>query len=163
MQKTQNMTNLNKDVYVRKDDPRIVFRGLLDGVMADICYCAALALDEGKIELCARLQELNECCKAVMSAHVKETEPVLPKIGGRDLETLHEMSHDPGKYFGCGHFLPEPSKGPALAYLNVVRTRVRDAERALVSAAAEGQNEGILYAMNRISSAAYVLMCEFNI
>lgn len=162
MQKLQETTSLNNDVIVRKDDPRIVFRGLLDGVMADICFCAALAYHEGKTELCGRLRELNECCKAVMSAHVKGTEPVMQTIGGWDLETLHKMSHDPGKYFGCGHFLPEPDKGPALSYLNVVRTRIRDAERALVSASRDGENEGILRAMNRLSSAAFVMMCESN-
>jgi ethanolamine utilization cobalamin adenosyltransferase len=162
MQRPQEMTSLNNDVFVRKDDPRIVFRGLLDGVMADICFCAALAYQEGKTELCSRLRELNDCCKAVMSAHVKGTEPAMQKIGGRDLETLHEMSHDPGKYFACGHFLPEPDKGLALSYLNVVRTRIRDAERALVSATREGESESVLQAMNRLSSAAYVMMCESN-
>jgi ethanolamine utilization cobalamin adenosyltransferase len=72
------------------------------------------------------------------------------------------MSHDPGKYFACGHFLPEPDKGLALSYLNVVRTRIRDAERALVSATREGESESIIQAMNRLSSAAYVMMCESN-
>jgi ethanolamine utilization cobalamin adenosyltransferase len=162
MQKPQETTSLNNDVLVKKDDPRIAFRGLLDGVMADICFCAALAFKEGKTGLCGRLSDLNECCKAVMSAHVKGTEPVMQTIGGRDLDTLHKMSHDPGKYFGCGHFLPEPDKGLSLSYLNVVRTRIRDAERALVTASCDGENEGILRAMNRLSSAAYVMMCEAN-
>ncbi|OQB24698.1 MAG: Cobalamin adenosyltransferase [Firmicutes bacterium ADurb.Bin182] len=155
MGKQQFYTSLNNESMVRKDDKRIVFRGLLDGVMADICFCAALAYNEGNAMLCSRLQELNECCKAVMSAHVKGTEPVLPKIGGKDLKTLHEMSHDPGKFFGCGHFLPEPEQGLALAWLNVLRTGIRDAERAC-----EEENQGIQNAMNWMSGAVFVMMCE---
>ncbi len=162
MAKAQHMTNLHGSVMVRKDHPQIVFRGILDGVMADVGFGAALAIKDGNTGLQQKLEQINLCLMQVMSAHVRGMEPELPNVGGRDMETLHEMSHNPEKYFGCFHFIPKPEQGLALAWLNVIRTRVRDAERALVACGGENPDEALCRAVNRISSAVFVMMCEEN-
>ncbi len=160
--KLQHMTSLNGDVMVRKDDPRIHFRGLLDGAMADTGFGAALALYEGNVRLSEALGDVNRCLMAIMSAHVRCCEPELPYVAGRDMESLHEMSHNPQKYFKCGHFIPSPEDGLSLSWLNVIRTRVRDVERSLISAYNGEPDEKLCRAVNRVSSAVYVLMCEEN-
>lgn len=100
--KPQHMTSLHGDVMVRKDDPRIHFRGLLDGAMADTGFGAALALSEGNVRLCEALGDINRCLMAIMSAHVRRCEPELPCVAGRDMELLHDMSHNPQNILSAG-------------------------------------------------------------
>lgn len=164
MDKKQHMTILHGKDMCRKDDPRICFRGELDGVMACVAYGAALAQKDGNDSLSASLSDVNRCLMLIMSAHYKnDGAPLdLPKINGRDMEEIHEISHDPVRHFGHYHFIPKPEYGPALSWLNVIRTRVRDAERALVACYEGEPDENICRAINRVSSALFVMMCEEN-
>ena len=161
--KKQYMTSLYGTEMVRKDDPRIVFRGILDGVMADVGYGAALCREAGHTRLEGELEDVNKCLMLVMSGHVTGKSFELPPVGGVDMETLHEISHAPEKHFGCYHFIPRPEQGAALSWLNVIRTRVRDAERALIACYPDSEpDEALCRALNRISSAIFVMMCREN-
>lgn len=163
VEKKQHMTCLRGTEMVSKSDPWIAFRGKIDTAMAEAAYGAALAEAEGKLLLRDGLNDIVRCLMEVMGAEVCLREPVMPTVAGRDLETLHDMSHDPIKYFGSWHFVPEPHEGAALSWTNVLRTRVREAERDLIVACENDINEGLCYALNRISSAVFVLMCEEHV
>ncbi|MEG1893008.1 MAG: hypothetical protein RR232_00685 [Clostridia bacterium] len=163
MAKAQHMTSLHGDELVRKDHPQIVFRGVLDGVTADVAYGAALAMADGNERVMRELNDIGACLMCVMSGHVTGKPFTLPSIDGCDLDQLHDMSHNPQKYFGCYHFIPKPEQGLALAWLNVIRTRVRDAERALVACYPDScPDESLCHVLNRISSAVFVMMCREN-
>ena len=156
------MTSLRADQTVRKDHPQIEFRGVLDGAMADVAYGAALAYQESKPELADALVQLNACLSQVMRAHVMDGPCDITELWGRSLEELHAVSHDPKAHFGFGFFLPAPSHGPAINWLNVIRTRIRDAERAYIGSCAL-PNTSVCLVLNRLSSAVFVLMCEANL
>jgi ethanolamine utilization cobalamin adenosyltransferase len=50
--------------------------------------------------------------------------------------------------------------GHLAASLNMLRTHVREVEIAAEMAFAEGERGDILMALNRMSSAAYILLCR---
>lgn len=155
------LTKLDLNEYVSKADPRIAFRGSMDGVIADICFGIAIAAREKNDWLIKRLEEVKDCCFNIMSSHVKGTNPLLPKVCGKTADQMHEISHNTHSYFNGFFFLPSASDGEAVAWLNVIRVHIRDAERALITAAeyAESNAEALILAMNRLSSIVYVLMC----
>ncbi|MBQ9832707.1 MAG: hypothetical protein IJO48_03140 [Clostridia bacterium] len=163
--KTEYTTSLHGNEFVRKDDPQIEFRGLLDSAMAQAAFGASIARFENKPNLEKGFCEIERGLMEIMSGHYKCTVVKLSDICGKDAETLHKMSHNPQKYFSTTQFIPTPEQGMALAYMNVLRTRIRDAERALIACYKDCENEqalSLIQAMNRLSSAAFVIMCEEN-
>lgn len=159
-------TELYRNEFVRKDDPRIEFRGKLDSTIASSAYCSALFLAEQNIKFSEYVGEVTKALMEVMRADIVSGVPKITNIMGVDMEGLHEMSHNPQKYFKKGHFVPAPQSGVALSYLNLLRTHVRDCERAYIRANADKSANskvfiGISLALNRVSSAVYVLMCKY--
>ncbi|NLB61091.1 MAG: hypothetical protein GX802_01490 [Clostridiales bacterium] len=159
-------TELYRNEFVRKDDPKIEFRGRLDSTIASAAYCSSLFLAEKNIEFSEYVAQVTKALMEVMRADIVGGVPRIANIMGEDMDKLHEMSHNPQKYFKKGHFVPAPDSGVALAYLNVLRTHVRECERAYirVNADLEAMSEvfvSISLALNRISSAVYVLMCKY--
>lgn len=159
--KDPRLTQLDSDIYVSKADPRIAFRGSLDSVIADICFGISLAAKENNSWLVQRLAEVRDCCLSIMSAHVKGGLPDFPKVCGKSADEMHEISHNTRRYFNGSFFLPTVEHTQDIAWLNVIRAHIRDAERALVAAADldEPNAEALLLAMNRLSSIVYVLLC----
>ena len=71
-------------------------------------------------------------------------------------EAIRLVSHDPTKYLGQGHIVPDVALGPNVALLNWLRAQAREVEVAYVQVGME--REDILASLNRLSSAIYVLM-----
>lgn len=161
MRNNEAYTNLNHNETVRKDHPEIQFRGILDGAIAAVCYGKALAYRENHTELNNALSEIQAALQDIMRAHVmKEAMPVQTLLGLTP-EQLREMSHNPKAYFGIGQFLPSPEKGLSLAFLNIIRTKIRDAERAFIACFEDDALPiEIATALNRLSSAVFILMCR---
>ena len=84
------------------------------------------------------------------------------KLLGLTEQELRRRSHFPQDYYGQPHFMPEASDGKRMIHLNLARTAAREAE--LAAAAAFTGPEGtvtrpdLIRAMNRLSSAIYLLM-----
>lgn len=158
-------TELYINEFVRKDDPRIEFRGKLDSAIASSALCAALFFSDGDPEFSEYVNEVTKWLMEVMRADFAGEAPKLQSVMGLDMDVLHEMSHNPQKYFRKGHFVPKPESGVALAYLNLLRTHIRECERAYIRANADLNKgevfEKISLALNRLSSAVYVLMCKY--
>ena len=151
-----DLTCLFGDRFVSKTHPRIIFRGLIDRLEAECTLCAALCTDSScKTALHDTLGILAD----VMRAEVLE-KPLPPPeryfIGGRALDELHALSHDPPG----GHRLIDESVGECCARINLFRADIRQAE--LASLALLPERDDIHDTLNALSGAIYVLFCQMR-
>lgn len=152
-EKPETMTHLTGNILVSKDHPRIRFRGKLDTLEAALL----LAGQESGASL-AGLQEILDLTREILKCEVLDIPLPERKLLGMTEEEIHHRSHFPQEYYGQTHFMPSFSDGPLMARLNACRCSAREAEIAAVAAFPENQKPDILMAMNRLSSALYLLM-----
>ena len=160
-QKPQHMTSLYGTEMVRKDHPRIQFRGALDTLHAQAVLCAAYLREAGALTYARDVDEIADGIYAVLMAECTQKPMRELQFCGMTAEEIHDHSHFPKKYYGVEHFTPESSMGTAMAQLNLLRTRIRDVEREMYACFGE-EREDINYALNRLSSYAYCLMCRLR-
>lgn len=157
--KPEELTHLSGQILVPKTHPRIVFRGLLDALEAEILLCGLHCPRWQK-----ELEEMLACCKAMMRADVLGEALPETKLGGLDEAQLRKRSHYPQNYYCQGHFQPNFTDTPALLWLNRLRTLIRQTE--LRCCAAFTDADGLLTrrdlpkALNRLSSFCYLLMIQ---
>ena len=155
--KPEHMTHLNAQVLVPKTHPRIVFRGKLDSLEAELLLCGQ---DFPYLE--KDLGEVLELARRIIRCDVLEEPLPDGKLCGLTEEELRKRSHFPQDFYGQPHFMPDVRDSREVLRLNRLRCAVREAE--LAAAAAFVTPEGaaarpdILRAMNRMSSMVYILM-----
>ena len=156
-EKPEHMTHLDGTTLVPKTHPRILFRGKLDSLEARLLLCR-LEVPEFDRELGEILDYTRKLLRwEVLGQPVEEG-----KLCGLTEQELRRRSHFPQDYYGQPHFMPEASDGKRMIHLNLARTAAREAE--LAAAAAFTGPEGtvtrpdLIRAMNRLSSAIYLLM-----
>ena len=159
--KPEHMTHLHGDTLVPKSHPRILFRGKLDSLQAQVvliqCDLEAAGADP---VLLADLQEVLELLRALMRSEVLDEPLVWDTLFGLCFDELHAQSHNPQAYFSVRAMTPpDAALGRTYALLNVLRTTVREAELAAVTAFGT-ERPDLRLALNRLSSAVYVLMCR---
>ena len=137
--KSEHMTSLSGTRLVPKTHGRIVFRGLIDSLQAEVIKAQVTAAspgngvncngtaDSAEAEICGSLGEILDCLRALMSAEVRETPLPPPFLFGMDAEELHRQSHNTEKIFGAS-LLPSYTQGPLAAKLNTLRAKTREAE-----------------------------------
>lgn len=156
-EKPEDMTHLQGNILVKKDHPRIFFRGELDSLQAEILLCQ---LQVSRVR--GELEEILALCRKILRCEVLEEPLAVEKLCGLTEQELREHSHRPQDYYGQPHFMPEWSDGEAVLLLNRLRCRVRQAERAAVAAFRDGDGKptrvDILRALNRMSGMVYILM-----
>ena len=158
-EKPEHMTHLNSEVLVPKDHPRILFRGKMDTLEAELILCQ---LAEKELE--DPVGEILGLAREILRCEVLE-ETLVPKpLCGLTEEAQRKRSHFPQDYYGQPHFMPQAADGKAIARLNRARTAAREAELAAVSAFThrDGRVErpDLLRALNRMSSMLYILMIQ---
>ena len=121
-----------------------------------ICCCLEVPEYERELgELLGLVRRLLRC--EVLGEPVEET-----TLFGLTEEELRRRSHFPQDYYGQPHFMPEAGDGRQIAQLNLARVTAREAELAAAAAftGPDGQvtRPDLLRAMNRLSSAIYLLM-----
>ena len=158
-QKPENMTHLRGNVLVKKTDPRIEFRGKLDTLQAQILCAQAAANREGENSLVKDLSEILEFTREILGAEVKDIPVKRICIFGLDSEQIRERSHNVKKYFGINHPIPDYTMGESVLTLNLLRAQVREAEISAAKAFNEERTD-IIEALNRLSSAVYILECK---
>lgn len=158
-EKGEHMTHLAGDILVPKTHPRIAFRGAMDTLEAEIlltAYCLP--------RLRARFAELLALARQIVRAEVLEEPLQMGKLFDLTAQEMRRRSHFPQEYYAQPHFMPEVDDGEEILRLNRLRTAVRTAERYAVAAFlnADGAlvREDIPQALNRMSSAVYLLMIE---
>lgn len=163
-EKPEHMTHLKGNILVRKDHPRIAFRGMVDALEGEL-----MLAQQASHEYPALVKELEEALALVrrlIRCDVLD-EPVGElRLCGYDAGQLREYSHYPDKYLGQPHFLPAYTDGPALLAVNKVRTLVRQTELSAYAAFKDVEGNvtrgDIILALNRLSSLMWIMMIKLK-
>ncbi|MDR2183565.1 MAG: phosphate propanoyltransferase [Clostridiales bacterium] len=144
---------------VSKSHPRIELRGKLDSLQAKIIEVQLIACKNGKDEIAKELNELLEFARRILACEVKDVPFEFELLIGLTADELRAKSHNPRKYFGIGHIMPSYHMGELVAALNTLRTYAREVELCAVRVFGE-QKTDIIRALNRLSSAVYIIICR---
>ena len=157
-EKPEDMTHLKADILVKKSHPRILFRGAIDTLEAELL----LAQTEPGLE--KPLQEALDLARALIAADVLEKEMQETCLSGMDASQLRKRSHFPQEYYGIPHFMPQAEDGIKILRLNRCRCAARQAELQAVQTYADRDGNctrpDIIRTLNRLSSYLYLLMIE---
>lgn len=164
MDKPEHMTQLFGNVLVVKNHPRILFRGKLDSLQADVVMAQVLIAEGGKQKLVDDLDDVLRVLRELMRCDVLDEEFHNETIIGLNHAELRERSHNPQKFFNIKQMtLPSYTMGKEYALLNRLRTAVRETEVAAAQAFQEGTRYtrgDIIEELNRMSSAMHIMMCK---
>ena len=158
-EKPEHMTHLDAQILVPKNHPRILFRGKMDTLEAELILCqlAAERLITPVGEILALARRLIRC--DVLNEPVPEG-----KLCGLTEDEQRRRSHFPQDYYGQPHFMPGVEDGEVIARLNRARCAAREAELAAVTAFCDREGNptrpDILRSLNRMSSMLYLLMIQ---
>ena len=163
-EKPEHMTHLKGNILVRKDHPRIAFRGMIDALEGEIML--AQQASQAYPALVKELEEALALVRRLIRCDVLD-EPVGElHLCGYDAGQLREYSHYPDKYLGQPHFLPACTDGPALLAVNKVRTLVRQTELSAYAAFKDVEGNvtrgDIILALNRLSSLMWIMMIKLK-
>ena len=163
-EKPEHMTHLKGNILVRKDHPRIAFRGMIDALEGEIML--AQQASQAYPALVKELEEALALVRRLIRCDVLD-EPVGElRLCGYDAGQLREYSHYPDKYLGQPHFLPAYTDGPALLAVNKVRTLVRQTELSAYGAFKDVEGNvtrgDIILALNRLSSLMWIMMIKLK-
>lgn len=158
IEKPEHLTHLNGDFLVPKTHPRILFRGAMDTLEAELILCQLEADPETK----KGLGEILAFARLLVRCEVLGEPAPTGLLCGLTPEELRSHSHRPQDFYGQSHFMPEASDGIVIARLNRCRTAAREAELKAVAAFLDRDGNptrlDLLQAMNRLSSTLYILM-----
>ena len=151
-------TYLDADTVVSKSHPRIFLRGKLDTLISSTVLVQTGFDGNNKLPAVLRngLSDINVWLWQILQAEVSGEAVPAQSLCGMNAEAIRLVSHDPMKYLGQGHIVPDVALGPNVALLNWLRAQAREVEVAYVQVGME--REDILASLNRLSSAIYVLM-----
>ena len=157
--KPEHMTHLNGQTLVPKTHPRILFRGKMDTLEAELLLCQLAAE-----HLVPPVGEILTLARRLIRCDVLE-EPVPDgKLCGLTEAELRQRSHFPQDYYGQPHFMPGVADGTVILGLNRARCAAREAELAAVAAFTDRDGvpsrTDILRSLNRLSSMLYLLMIQ---
>jgi ethanolamine utilization protein EutL len=151
---------------VPKTHPAIRFRGKLDLLQAAVIDTAVTCKAEKLDDIASDLSEILEFLRKMLAAEVQGRPMPDLHVSGFDAEELQRISHDTARYLGVGWVLPDPSMGPAVARLNLLRATCREVEMAAWDAYADPghlkqrERDRMLHGLNRLSNVLYVLVCK---
>jgi ethanolamine utilization cobalamin adenosyltransferase len=158
-EKPEHMTHLNAEFLVEKTHPRILFRGKLDTLEAELILC-----QQSAAHLTAPLGEVLALARMLIRCDVLEESVPEGKLCGLTEAEIRKRSHFPQDYYSQPHFMPGVSDGNVIARLNRARCAAREAELAAVAAFTDREGNptrvDILRSLNRISSMLYLLMIQ---
>ena len=158
-EKPEHMTHLNGELLVPKTHPRILFRGKLDTLEAELILCQLAGAG-----LITQLGEILALARQLIRCDVLEEPVPSGKLCGLTETEIRTRSHFPQEYYGQPHFMPSVSDGTVIAMLNRARCAAREAELAAVTAFSDREGNparlDILRALNRMSSMLYILMIQ---
>ncbi|MDR1777584.1 MAG: hypothetical protein LBR31_07125 [Desulfovibrio sp.] len=152
------LTHLDAATMVAKTHPRIEARGKLDNLMAEIVLTQTLFDPKSKLPPLLKdcLSELKNWVFQTLAAEISGS--ILPEqsMAGMNPDALRAVSRNPRRYLALDHLTPDATLGMNMAFLNRLRTQVRETELTVAKAALCRSDIG--ESLNRLSSAVYVLM-----
>ena len=164
-EKPEHMTQLFGNRLVCKDHPRILFRGKLDALQADVVLAQAMIqTSNGSQSLIGDLADVLKDLREIMKCEVLDEKMDVDTIIGLTHEELRAQSHNPMKYYKIKQMvLPDYTMGTEYAWLNKLRTAIRETEVAACQAFHSGKKyirTDIIEELNRLSSALHIMMCR---
>ena len=160
-EKPEHMTHLDAQILVPKNHPRILFRGKMDTLEAELILCQ---LADGS--LVAPVGEILALARQIIRCEVLDEPLKWDTLCGLTESEQRRRSHFPQDYYGQPHFMPGVSDGPVIARLNRTRCAAREAEAAAVTAFSDRDGNptrvDIPQALNRMSSMLYILMIQWK-
>ncbi len=161
MRGEESKTSLFGSECVTKDHPRIELRGQIDSLYARAVQVCAFARQYGYTETISGMEDIVRVVRELMRAEALEEPPQITGIMGMELEELRSVSHNVKEELGLQPYMPDEHADEMTALLNILRTDIRRTERAAVAAGSgSAGDEAFLLVLNRLSSAAYILMLE---
>lgn len=161
--KPEHVTALRGAVVVPKTHPLIVLRGRADSLDAAIGLAQVQLQKLGHTKLVEELTQVAAYVMQLLGCEVtgKAVQPLA--VCGLQEEEIQQHSHFPLRYYGMNHFAPGYQYGEEVAYLNQLRTMVREVELCACAAfETQGSNAparpDIIRGYNRLSSLLYVMM-----
>ncbi|WP_081963116.1 phosphate propanoyltransferase [Desulfosporosinus sp. HMP52] len=162
--KPEHMTHLRAGVLVTKTHLVIAYRGQLDLFQGDLVESQCYFQQAGEEKLILHLEEISALCRQLMVSEVKQEPFQWSTLLGLSSEELRERSHHPKKYYGIDHTPLSYTHGPIVARLHQLRAKSREVElyanRAFTAENGECSRTDLIQALNRLSSAFYILACE---
>lgn len=164
--KPEHMTQLFGKMLVDKNHPRIKYRGKLDRLQAEIinAQCVIVA-ESGNKKLIEDLGSVLDAARGLMKSEVLDEEVDVPVMIGLNHEELRDHSHHPMKYYKIKQMLlPDYTMGIEYAWLNLIRTSVRETEVIAIDTFKEKrklERRDIVQTLNRMSSALHIMMCKY--
>ena len=158
-EKPEHMTHLDAQILVPKDHPRIIFRGKMDTLEAELILCQRVSE-----HLISPVGEILSLARHLIRCDVLEEPVAEGKLCGLTEDEQRKRSHFPQEYYGQPHFMPGVEDGEAIVRLNMARCAAREAELAAVTAFSDREGNptrpDILRSLNRMSSMLYLLMIQ---
>lgn len=163
-EKPEHMTHLRGTALVNKTAPIIAYRGQLDLLQCELAEAQLFFQQNGEVELVQQLEEVARFTRKLMVLEVKNEPLTFEGLFGYNVQELRELTHDPQRYFGVKHTKISPELGPVVAKLHYLRARSREVElyaaRAFAGKDGSCERTDIVQALNRLSSAIYILICK---
>jgi ethanolamine utilization protein EutL len=165
-EKPDHFTHLHGMTLVPKSHPRIEFRGELDALQSDLIEAQCLAAEHGERGLVEDLGAVLTYLREMLASEYTGRSLPAFSLHGLSADQWREASHHPE---GCPggearHAAPDHMQGPVATRLNWLRTRVRQVEVVAARTFLVGRDgctrPDVLKALNRLSSAMYVLYCR---
>ena len=158
-EKPEHMTHLDAQILVPKNHPRILFRGKMDTLEAELILCQLTAE-----HLITPLGEILALARRLIRCDVLNEPVPEGKLCGLTEDEQRKRSHFPQDYYGQPHFMPGVEDGAGIARLNKARCLAREAELEAVTAFSDREGNptrpDILRSLNRMSSMLYLLMIQ---
>ena len=156
-EKPEHMTHLDGVTLAPKTHPRILFRGKVDTLEAHLILCGIRVPP-----LRREIEDILGYTRLLLRCEVLGEPVPERKLCGLTEQELRRRSHFPQEFYGQPHFMPGSGDGQEIACLNLARCAAREAELAAAAAFTDAygqvQRPDLLRAMNRLSSAIYLLM-----
>ena len=141
-----------------KNDSRMLLRGKLDTLNAQMILIQTCSLNQ---EYISDVEEVRQVIRQLQRCEaMNEVYDERLILWGIDEDEIHTRSHNPMKYYGLGHILPDKDMKRESSELNLLRTLIREAE--LISCRVfESDELKISHILNRLSSALYILTYKY--
>jgi len=161
-EKPEYMTALCGNTLVCKTHSIISLRGKLDSLTARILEVQLAFLRLGMQKGFDDLDETLDLARSIMRAEVRGETLEDVCLFEMDEAELRSRSHTPKEYYNTPHFIASAHDGEAIVLLNSLRAASREVEleacRAFETESCGSGRPDIIKALNRLSSAYYVMM-----
>lgn len=160
--KPDHLTQLDAHSFAPKTHPRIKVRGQLDTLNALLMLVAAEARRFQLPRLAAGLDTLAAYAREIQAAEYHARPVQALSVLGHSEDQIHQISHWPEKLAGVAHLTPGPHDHAIMHWLNYARAATREVEISVLEAYPAPERADLARAVNRLSSAVYVLAVWFQ-